>query len=249
MIRGMIRVIAFDFGGTLFSTARMGTFTPKMIEAFILGVVREIRCSKEIAERVFATYTDEWKARRAGGSALPERETSSLDLFESAASKIGAKLTRGQMVAILNVFHAEESEQFTPLNYVLASLPTLTKAGYRLNIVSNNPWAESIRASLRRYGIESIFDHIIVSCDVGFRKPHRPIFDELMAKVGLKASEILFVGDSFAHDIEVPKAMGMKTCLVDFEGANKNSQKENAPQADLFLTRFDQLGPTLEALR
>jgi HAD superfamily hydrolase (TIGR01549 family) len=248
MIVGMIRAIAFDFGGTLFSTARMGTFTPRMTDTFIAGVARELQCSREIAENVFAAYCDLWKARRARGGDLPERETSSLDLLESATSNAGASLTRDQMVAILNAFHSEESKQFTPLSHVLESLPELGKMGYRLCIVGNNPWAESILASLRRYGVESIFDHVVVSCDVGFRKPHRPIFDDLMARIGFDASKILFVGDSFVHDIEVPKAMGMKTCLVDFEGTNKNNQKEEASQADLFLTSFDQLGPALRAL-
>lgn len=49
------------------------------------------------------------------------------------------------------------------------------------------------------------------------------------------------MGDSYPHDIETPKSMGMKTCLVDFEDRNKNSQLEDSVKADHFLTRFSEL--------
>lgn len=248
MIRIMIKTIAFDFGGTLFSTAKMGTFTPAMTDVFVNGVTQELNCSRERAEQIFKAYTDAWKSRRARGGDLPKRETSSYDLLQATLSEVGAKLTKDQMIKILNAFHSEESEQFTPLQYVVESLPRLAEGGYRLCIVSNNPWAESIRASLRRHEIESFFERIIVSCDVGFRKPHRQIFDELFKQVGLPATEILFVGDSFTHDTKMPKKLGMRTCLVDFEGFNKNGQRERARDADLFLTRFDQLLPSLSTL-
>lgn len=248
MIRLMIRAIASDFGGTLFSTAKMGTFTPTMADAFLKGVSRELKCSRDSAEQIFDVYTKAWKSRRARGGDLPERELSSFDLLQSALSEVGARLTEVQMIEILNAFHSEESEQFTPLQHVVESLPRLAESGYRLCIVSNNPWSESIRASFRRHGIDRFFERMIVSCDVGFRKPHQQIFEELLKQLSLPASEILFVGDSFTHDIEMPKKLGMRTCLVDFEGSNKNDQREHSRDADLFLTRFDQLLPAISAL-
>lgn len=241
----MIRAIAFDFGGTLFSTAKMGTFTPLMTDAFLTGVTQELKCPQERAVQIFEAYTKAWKSRRARGGDLPEREVSSLDLLRSALFEVGAKLTKDQMQEILNAFHSEESEQFTPLQHVIESLPRLAEKGYRLCVVSNNPWSESIRACFRRHKIESFFEQIIVSCDVGFRKPHRQIFEELLKQLSLPATEILFVGDSFTHDSEMPKKLGMKTCLVDFEGSNKNGQKERAQDADLFLTRFNELVPSI----
>ena len=145
------------------------------------------------------------------------------------------------MIKILNAFHSKESELFSPLPAVVESLPDLINRGHRLCIVSNNPWSESIRASLRRHRIEHCFEGVIVSCDVGYRKPHREIFEEMQRQMMVTYSDILFVGDSYSHDIEMPKKMGMQTCLVDFEGLNKNNQKNRSKDSDLFLTRFDQL--------
>lgn len=237
----MIRAIAFDFGGTLFSTAKMGLFTPEMTNVFLESVTRELECSQETAEQIFKAYTTVWKSRRARGGELPERELSSLNLLQLALSEVDTTLPEAQLIKILNAFHSEESKQFAPLPNVVQSLPKLAEAGYRLCIVSNNPWSESIRASLRHHKIESLFERIIVSCDVGFRKPHRQIFDELLRQLDIPASEILFVGDSFTHDTEMPKKLGMRTCLVDLDGTNKNGQTVRASDADIFLTQFDQL--------
>ncbi len=237
----MIQAIAFDFGGTLFSTVKMGVFTPSMVVAFVEQVLQELKCSRETGDQLFQAYAKAWKARRARGSKLPEKETSSLDLLQTALIEVDAKLSKEQMARILNAFHSKESEQFTPFPTVAKSLPVLASSGYRLSIVSNNPWSESIRASIRRHNVDKLFEKVIVSCDLGFRKPSRQIFDELLNGLSLPAANILFVGDSFTHDIEVPREMGFRTCLVDFEGINKNSQREHSGDADLFLTQFDQL--------
>lgn len=248
IISAMVQVIAFDFGGTLFSTAKMGAFTPTMTDAFIEHLIQELGCSHTYAQTIFESYTNAWKSRRASGGDLPEKETSSLDLLQLALSEVAAKLDKKQMVALLNEFHSKESGLFTPFNGVVESLPILAEQGYRLCVVSNNPWAEAIRASFRSYGIASIFERLIISCDVGYRKPHRQIFAELLTQVNVPASEILFVGDSYVHDIKTPKKLGMKTCLVDFEGTNKNGQQEWVQDVDLFLTLFDQLIPGISAL-
>ena len=244
----MIRAIAFDFGGTLFSTARMGNFTPPMFEAFVGRVVVNLKCSREEADRLFAIYMDAWRSRRERAGDLPEKELSSADLLQTALASVGAKLDSSQIVEILDLFHARESEQFVPFDKVIESLPALAASGYRLCVVSNNPWSEAIWASFRRYKIESLFEHVVVSCDVGYRKPHRQIFEVLLKKLSLPASDILFVGDSYTHDIETPKKMGLRTCLVDFEGNNKNSQRDRAGDADMFLTQFDSLIPAVAAL-
>lgn len=236
-----IRAIAFDFGGTLFSTAKMGTFTPSMSDTFLGGISQELQCPLNEAEQVFEGYAKAWKLRRARGGDLPEKELSSFDLLQSALSEVKKSLNKDQMIKVLNAFHAKESELFTPLVNVVEITPVLAKAGYRLCIVSNNPWSESIGASLRRHNLEGLFERIIVSCDVGYRKPHPQIFESLLKHLALSPSEILFVGDSYDHDIETPKKMGMRTCLVDFEGTNKNGQRDRVADADIFLNQFDQL--------
>lgn len=242
----MIQVIAFDFGGTLFSTSGMGRFTPELRKTFADSTIVNLGCAPDFAQAAFDRYVEAWKERRAKSTSLPERETSSAQLLSEALSSLGAQAEHSQILAILNAFHTKESELFMPLPSVVQAVTDLAQNGYRLCIVSNNPWSESIHASLRRFEIDGHFEDVIVSCDIGYRKPHRKIFDELLVRVNTRPSQILFVGDSFFHDIETPMALGLRTCLVDFEGLNKNSQKEHAHKADFFLTHFAELRPILD---
>ncbi len=124
---------------------------------------------------------------------------------------------------------------------MVETLSTLSRRDLRLFIVSNNPWAGTIRERLKRFGLENYFESIIVSSDIGYRKPSRKIFEELIRQSSLDPSDILFVGDSYPHDIEVPKSLGMHTCLVDFEGTNKNGQLEDSKKADHFIEKFSAL--------
>jgi HAD superfamily hydrolase (TIGR01549 family) len=202
--RTMIKAIAFDFGGTIFSTERMGKFTQDMENVFIDQIEKNLKCDKERAQLVFVKYIEEWTKRRNRGGSLPEIETSSSDLLGTALNLLAEHLEKNQIVEILNQFHAKESEQFTPLAGVVESIPCLASKGCQLYIVSNNPWPESIWSSLRRYNLESYFKDVIVSSDVGYRKPHQQIFDVFLSKVKIPSSEILFVGDSYTHDIETP---------------------------------------------
>ena len=243
-----IAAIAFDFGGTLFSTAKMGHFDAEMKSTFIEHAQTEDQCSKEEAESIFDRYIENWNSRRARAGTLPEAEISSADLLRAALDQSNVQLSELQILNILNAFHGKESELFQPFDGATETLHQLAESGYLLSIVSNNPWAESILASLRRHDCRDLFEHVIVSCDVGYRKPHRPIFDVLVAKLKRPPSEILFVGDSYAHDIATPKLMGMRTCLADIEGHNKNNQDRYAHRADVFLRDFRKLPSALDNL-
>lgn len=243
-----IRVIAFDFGGTLFSTSGLDKVTPELERAFVDALVREGGVATAVAGKVWQSYLSGWKARRAKGSSLPEKEISSLDIFRQALASKGLSLPSEAQTRVLEAYHSLQSELFAPLPGVIEWLPLIAKQGYRLAIASNNAWVGLIRAPLRRHGLEELFDEVIVSGDIGWRKPHRRMFEVLLERMRVAPGEVLYVGDSFPHDCATPRAMGMMTCLVDFDGRNKNSQKENATEADLYLTRMADLIPALGAL-
>lgn len=140
----MIEAIAFDFGGTLFSTGKMGTFTPQMHDAVVLTLMANGELSRQASEAVYSSYIEAWSSRRALGGSLPERETSSLDLLRSALAVNGNCLSSTAAIDVLNSFHREESDLFAPLRGVLATLPKLYEDGYRLcNLTSFRPIASN----------------------------------------------------------------------------------------------------------
>lgn len=86
----------------------------------------------------------------------------------------------------------------------------LKEKGYRLSVVSNFDHAPTARELLGKFGITDFFEHIVISEEVGWRKPHRKIFEFALASLGESPSEVIFIGDSPEADI-----MGSSDCGID----------------------------------
>ncbi|MCX8150962.1 MAG: HAD family hydrolase [Candidatus Bathyarchaeota archaeon] len=86
---------------------------------------------------------------------------------------------------------------------------------YRLGIVSNFAIPECVIRLLQQHDLYKFFDVVIVSGAVNKRKPNPAIFTEALSKLGVKAAEAVFVGDTVDADVKGPKEVGMKTIYID----------------------------------
>jgi putative hydrolase of the HAD superfamily len=76
-----------------------------------------------------------------------------------------------------------------------------------------NGSAHTQRAKLTALGFEGLFDPLIVSEEVGVRKPHARAFELAIANWG----DVLFVGDDPVADIAGALAVGMRALRVGHE--------------------------------
>jgi putative hydrolase of the HAD superfamily len=90
---------------------------------------------------------------------------------------------------------------------------------YKLAIVSNFMVKDGIEELLFSNGIGELFDFIITSISVGWRKPHSRIYEISIQSAGCNNSEIIFVGDDYENDYLTPQRMGM---LVNENSQNKH---------------------------
>jgi HAD superfamily hydrolase (TIGR01509 family) len=94
-----------------------------------------------------------------------------------------------------------------------ALLETLRARGLALAVVSNAidpPWL--LHRDLEQDGIAERVDAAVFSSEVGWRKPHRAIFDRALELLGgIDPTRALFVGDSLANDVAGAAALGMTT--------------------------------------
>lgn len=107
-------------------------------------------------------------------------------------------------------------EEYTP------SLLIELKKKYRLGLVSNFAYAPGLWKILQRFSLTRFFETVVISGELGLRKPHPKIFEEVLRKLNVKAVEAVFVGDSLKADINGAKKMGFKTVLVENVGLRKN---------------------------
>ena len=96
-------------------------------------------------------------------------------------------------------------------------------AEYRLALVSN--CAIGTADVIEALGLSDFFECIILSYEVGVRKPDRRIYFEALRRLSLEASECIFVADEIS-DLEGAEEVGLKTLLV-LQGSPTSCEAEN----------------------
>jgi HAD superfamily hydrolase (TIGR01509 family) len=116
---------------------------------------------------------------------------------------------------------------------------------YKLGVVSNFAIPECVTRLLERQGIAKLFDVVIVSGAVNKRKPHPDIYQKALEKLGVKASETVFVGDTVDADVQGAKAAGMKTIYIE----RRLQEDAEAACPDQTIKSLEQLPAAIERLQ
>jgi FMN phosphatase YigB (HAD superfamily) len=86
---------------------------------------------------------------------------------------------------------------------------------YKLAVVSNFDYTPTALDILERAGVVELFQTIVVSDEVGWRKPRRDIFDAALDRLGVRAGESLFVGDRADMDVLGAQQLGMDAAWIN----------------------------------
>jgi len=97
--------------------------------------------------------------------------------------------------------------------------PLLRSLGARaqLAVVSNFDYTPTAHDILDRAGVRDLFQTIVISDAVGWRKPHPEIFARALADLGVRPDEALFVGDRADIDVIGAHRMGMASVWINRE--------------------------------
>ncbi|MDP2014734.1 MAG: HAD family hydrolase, partial [Actinomycetota bacterium] len=104
---------------------------------------------------------------------------------------------------ILDTWHAYEDAAPT--------LAALRQLGVKVGFLSNA--ALPLHDVLRREGLSSYADAVVLSCEIGVVKPELAIFTAVLDALGSTAAESLMVGDS-GHDDVGGTGLGMRTLVL-----------------------------------
>jgi len=100
--------------------------------------------------------------------------------------------------------------RFRLYDNVISVLSTLRK-NYKLALVSN--CFVGLSDILKALNLTRFFECIILSYEVGVRKPDRRIYLEALQRLKLRPEECVFVSDAI-NDLEGAREVGLKTMLV-----------------------------------
>jgi putative hydrolase of the HAD superfamily len=104
---------------------------------------------------------------------------------------------------------------------------------YPLGLITNGP-ADIQREEIATLHIAHYFDHIFIEGEMMEGKPLQAVFRRAEAAVGLQPYEILFVGNSYGHDIKPALEAGWHAIWVkrDTDVPPSRSKGEDKPAGD-----------------
>jgi putative hydrolase of the HAD superfamily len=203
----MTKVIFFDFWGTLVEN---GVFpSPVRNVKFILRI-----------DLPFQDYVTKFE------KAFMTQKFDNLKLaFENVAKEFDLTLDTEMMDRLVGLWNKNMllAKPYPETMEVLENL----KKKYKLVLIANSdPF--SIGPTLEKFKMEKLFDKIILSCDFGYLKTDKELFEAALKKLRLKADDAVMVGDSPESDVNAATNAGIKAILVDRRNKREYTPKINA---------------------
>jgi putative hydrolase of the HAD superfamily len=134
--------------------------------------------------------------------------------WRTVARDTGTRFTPEQIAQLLEV----DARMWMNLNpAMLAWIPRIKEAGYRLGILSN--MGDGVLEYLRpRFTWLGLFDQLTWSCELGVVKPDPAIYLHTVKKLNVKPEQALFI-DNLQKNIEGAETVGLQAAL--FESAEQ----------------------------
>jgi putative hydrolase of the HAD superfamily len=132
-------------------------------------------------------------------------------------------------------------QQWIPNHSVLMNgakkcLSDLRSLGYSLGVVTNGK-TRNQSDKLRSSGLDSYFDCIVISENVGVKKPDAAIFELALTQLGCNANDAFFVGDHLKNDYLGALEAGLNP--IWFQG--RQAKQTEGTQPELVIQTLGQL--------
>jgi 2-haloacid dehalogenase len=198
-----LKAITFDLDGTL----AYGALDSESYEKALIDYLRKIGFSG-------GTGTIN-KARQAMLEKMRRHQARNIELrfdllYSNMLFDLGLEITQERLEHIEGLYNRFFRIEVLPgVKEMLAEL----SGKYKLAIVANAITNVS-RLALQKLDFAKYFDCIVLSRDLGVRKPDLEIFIYALRSMWIKGSEAVHVGDSLETDVQGGKNAGMKTVWI-----------------------------------
>jgi putative hydrolase of the HAD superfamily len=204
-----VRAVLFDYGRTLvdFDYPRQGLLATLEQARTWLGP--DSPNAEELLQKITVPIEASLEA-----SAEQLDEIDYLDLHEKVWREAGFALPRSTLLQIVDIEQQCWAAAARLDAHALEILDALRELGLRTGICSNAPFPpRMMRRQMHGLGIAQRVDVIVLSADVGRRKPDPAIYMTALEQLGTGPPDTLFVGDRLKEDYEGPRQLGMKAVL------------------------------------
>ena len=201
----MLEAVLFDWGGTLMQDEWSDEIA---LEGHTAGLASLAGEGLPTAE-AFTRYLAENDAELFPTG---EDEIDIADVMRRSFAHHGVDLQDDDLRLFLQASHDVWASHYSLAASTHALLEALRARGLRLALVSNTASPEwLLRPVLERQGLVERVDAVVLSSEVGKRKPHPAIFERALEEVEVEPGEALFVGDRLDADVFGASRVGMTT--------------------------------------
>ncbi len=105
-------------------------------------------------------------------------------------------------------------------------------------LVSNYNHPPHVRRLLARLDLNALFDCVVISGEVGVKKPDPRIFDFALTEMGMGVGDVVYVGDA-SVDVDASRAAGIASIRIDRDSGTWSHHQD----ADLVIASLAELLP------
>ncbi len=180
-------VIIFDFGGVIMQTYSR---TPRHLWDTRLGL--KIGTVEQIVHG-----SESWRKAQLGLISVD-------DYWQDVANQLG--ISQDALMQLQQDYFSGDKLDISIINLI----KRLHNTGHTVALLSNDSTA--LRPKLTQLGIDSLFNPLVISAEIGVMKPDAAAYEAVLARVPCNAQDAIFIDDMPAN-IQGAEAVGMKGIL------------------------------------
>lgn len=203
--------VFFDFGNTLVHAPDSFAFVKQLGVQKVLKILPQNEHQIDEARLAQAlSFHRDLASKKAKETSIEMR---SFDWFSAALAELGLTNLPATLIRqSIQCYYDPIIRYRKTLDYAPELLENLFNRGYRLGIISNATEGLAIRRILATFGFLPWFQSVIISADVGFRKPRQEIFDLALNALQVQdPSRAVIIGDRKSTDILGAHRAGLRS--------------------------------------
>ncbi len=165
-------------------------------------------------EEVRAWYWGDFERDRRGRLDIPNARR---EIVEAAFDRLGESDT-AMAHEIADAYTMLKEKSVRPFPGAIETLRYMQRSGTRLALLTNGT-KELQRAKIARFGLESLFECIVIEGEFGTGKPDQRVFSHALDSLNSGASDAWMVGDNLHADIAGAQALKIYSIWVDWRAS------------------------------
>ena len=228
----MIKAAVFDLDDTLFDSTDLSTHARRAAVRAMIGLGLPVTFDE--AYQVLTEVVQEY------GSNYNNH-------FDQMLKRLG-HYSKMYVSAGVIAYHDVKFSSIRPFPDVIPTFIELKRLEIKICVLTDGDALKQYEKILR-LRIQDFLDDIIITEEVGIRKPNPKVFELALSRLSIEPNECFYIGDNYERDIVPCIELGIRTALIHRGGKyDKLGLEEEGTPPDYQLKNLKDLIPIIKEL-